>query len=89
MRKQGKMPPPAGSYIIVDGAWLSERANRTDDPRNRFYKSMLSNKTYEDYEAAVRGIRVSPDTPKGTYEGWPVTGRAEFLYARRQGWIEN
>ena len=89
MRKQGKMPTPAGNYAIVDKAQLHERANRSGDPRNVFYKSMLDNRTYEAYEAAVRGIRVCLETPMGTYEKRPVTGRAEFLYARRQGWIEN
>ena len=89
MRIKGKLPAPFGNYRISDQAQLNDHANRSSDPRNRFYKAMLENDTYEDYEVAVRGITVSPATPMGTYAARPITGRAEFLYARRQGWIEN
>jgi hypothetical protein len=88
MRIKGKLPPPTGKYRISHVAQLKDHANRSD-PRNQFYKAMLENDTYEAYEAAVRDIMVSPDTPMGTYKERPITGHAEFLYARRQGWIEN
>jgi hypothetical protein len=89
MRKKGKMPPPSGNYMISNILQLYNRANQNDDPRHVFYKAILNNETYEGYIYAVRGIAVSPDTPKGTYHKRPVIGHAEFLYARRQSWIEN
>lgn len=86
---KGKLPPPTGGYKISDRAQLRDRANRRDDPRHVFYKALLESNSFEAYEAMIRGIQVSPDTLMGTYRKRPVTGRAEFLYARRQGWIEN
>jgi hypothetical protein len=88
MRIKGKLPPPAGNYKIADAAQLRDHANRHGDPRNVFYQAMLKNNTYEAYEASIRHIEVSPTTPMRTYHKKPITGRAEFLYARRQGWIE-
>jgi hypothetical protein len=89
MRIKGKLPPPAGKYKISDAAQLRDHANRSGDPRNVFYKAMLDNDTYEAYEVTVRHVTVSPPTAMGTYQKRPITGRAEFLYASRQGWIED
>jgi hypothetical protein len=73
-----------GRYLIVDEAFLREKANRAD-PRNIFYRAMLERRTYEGYEDAVRGIAVTVPT----YRMGPVNGRMEILYARRKGWIED
>lgn len=84
MRKKGKMPPPVGDYVIVNRAFLNEKANR-DDPRNIFYRAIKSHHTYEDYEDAVRGIKVSVPT----FRTKPIDGHMEIMYARRMGWIED
>jgi|KBSMisStandDraft_5_1062788.scaffolds.fasta_scaffold280979_2 hypothetical protein len=72
-----------GRYVRLDEAFLREKANRNDDPRNVFYKAMLANDTYEAYSAAVQGIEVSVET----YRTGPINGRMEILYARRSSWI--
>jgi hypothetical protein len=84
MRKKGKMPPAVGSYILVNDALLREKAFR-DDPRKVFYQAILANDTYEGYENAVRGIKVSVPT----FKTKPIDGHMEIMYARRMGWIED
>lgn len=73
----------SGKYVRLNEAFLLEKANRHNDPRNVFYKAMLANDTYEAYLAAVRGIVVSVET----YKTRPIDGRREIFYARRSGWI--
>jgi hypothetical protein len=63
-----------GRYLIVDEAFLREKANRTD-PRNIFYRAMLEHRTYEGYEDAVRGIAVTVPT----YRTGPVNGTTLLL----------
>jgi hypothetical protein len=71
----GRRTNLTGRYRVLNEAFLREKANRTFDPRHRFYEAMLSNETYEAYLAAV-----------GDNRG-PFSGRGEILYARRCGWI--
>lgn len=73
----------SGRYTRINEVFLRERAGRRNDPRHVFYVAMLTNNTYETYEAAIRGIVVSV----ATYRTGPVNGHMEMLYARRNGWI--
>jgi hypothetical protein len=75
--RMGRRTNLTGRYRLLNGAFLRERADRTFDPRHRFYQAMLSSETYEAYLAAV-----------GDNRG-PFSGRGEILYARRNGWIAN
>jgi hypothetical protein len=73
-----------GRYKIVNVALLREKASR-QDPRKRFYVSMLNNQTYEAYLAEVGQIEVEI----AGYKANPISGRMEILYCRRNGWIED
>jgi hypothetical protein len=73
----------SGRYIRSNEAFLHQRARRQDDPRHVFYIAMLSNVTYDAYEAMVGSMQVIiPNFKKG-----PISGHMEMLYARRSGWI--
>ena len=85
MRKKGSLGPAIGNYVVVDQAFLREKANRTHDPRHVFYKAVLEHRSYEKYENAVRGIRISVPS----FRTGPITGHMEIMYARRMGWIED
>ena len=76
--------PLYGPYAIRDAAFLSERANRLDDPRYRFYRAMLSSKTYEQYYLQVGDLEVEPPT----FVSRPVNADMEIKYAKKRGWIE-
>jgi hypothetical protein len=71
-----------GQYVIVDEAFLREKANR-DDPRRDFYRAMLANDSYAAYLAEVGSTEVEVES----YKLGPISGRMEILYARRSGWI--
>jgi hypothetical protein len=73
-----------GRYVIVDEPLLREKASRLD-PRGEFYHAMLRHRTYEGYLAEVgRNLVEVPN-----YTDNPISGRAEILYCRRNGWIED
>jgi hypothetical protein len=76
----------SGRYVRVNEAFLRERANRESDPRRIFYEAMLSNDTYEAYEAEVGTTDVSVDTFRPPRL---VNGHTEMWYARDSGWIED
>jgi hypothetical protein len=72
-----------GQYIILNEAFLREKANR-DDPRRHFYAAMLAEPhTFSRYLAEVGSKEVTVDG----YKTGPISGRMEILYARRRGWI--
>ncbi|MEX0407775.1 hypothetical protein ABGN05_19115 [Aquibium sp. LZ166] len=74
-----------GSYRILNQTHLERKAGRRTDPRYVFYISLLRNSSYEGYLAEV-GSRLV-DVPG--FKNSPVSGRAEILYCRRNGWIED
>ncbi len=72
-----------GPYRIVDRAFLTEKANRGNDPPSLLSRD-LSNNRYETYLAEVGSVLVQVHS----YRSGPITGRMEILYAR-SGWIED
>jgi hypothetical protein len=76
-----------GRYVFANNEKLRERAARLNDPRHIFYRAMLTHSTYEAYQAE-RGERiVMIATRRGQR---PVSGHAEFRYARTiGGWIRD
>jgi hypothetical protein len=84
--EMGDRIPLTGRFVRVEEAKLREKANRTHDPRHVFYREMLENDTYEDYENATCGVEVHPIT----YRSRPVSGHREMIYVRnRRRWIED
>jgi hypothetical protein len=81
----GRTSNLSGRYVLINVAFLKERANRRSDPRHSFYRAMLSNSSYESYllEVGAKSVEVE------TYRSGPITGRMEIMYARRNGWIED
>ncbi|MCI4680026.1 hypothetical protein K9U39_14295 [Rhodoblastus acidophilus] len=72
-----------GRYRIVNDTFLREKAARKNDPRHKFYETMLASKTYDEYLAQVGRTEVNV----ATFKTGPINGRMEILYARRSGWI--
>lgn len=72
-----------GAFVLINESFIREKANRQDDPRHIFYKAMLETDTYEAYDAAVGGMKVSVEG----YKAGPISGRMEIGYARKCGWI--
>lgn len=72
----------SGPYNLLNVGFLRQQAVR-DDPRNVFYAAMLKHRTYEAYLAEVGSVGVEVPNNKMN----PITGRAEILYARRNGWV--
>ena len=75
-------------YTILNRAALEKRAQRTDDPRHRYYVALLSATSFDDYVEAIQG-----DTPvfPSTYGRGrvPISPLREYLYARDdRRWIE-
>jgi hypothetical protein len=75
----------SGNFILVNEAFLREKAHRQHDPRHVFYRAMLNTRTYEDYLNLVGDVEVSVDT----YKKGPISGRKEILYARQKHWIDD
>jgi hypothetical protein len=73
-----------GRYEVVDGQFLNEKSKR-DDPRNIFYRALLSSTSYEAYLAKVGSTWVEV----GSHPSGPISGRMEILYCRSRGWIED
>lgn len=73
-----------GRYVVVDAPFMREKAGR-NDPRNIFYRALLSSDTYEEYLAKVGAIAVEVKS----YASKPITGRMEIIYCRYRGWIED
>lgn len=71
-----------GNYRILDFAYLKMKAS-AKDPRARFARAVLENRSYSAYLAAEGNIKV--DVPG--FKNSPVTGKAEILYFRRLGKI--
>jgi len=75
----------AGRYEVVDLPYLRRRANDKSDQRHVFYDAMLKHDSYEAYEAATDGIKVTaPTFGEGNAS---ISGRDEILYARRNNRI--
>ncbi len=74
-----------GHYLILNEAFLREKANRSTDPRHKFYEAMLASRSYGEYLARVGRMEV--EVP--TFKTGPINGRMEILYARRRRWIQD
>ena len=72
-----------GRFQRINTAHLKHRAGRTSDPRHIFYRAMLETDSYERYMAETHGKDAW--THDRVQDG--TDGRAEILYARRNGWI--
>jgi hypothetical protein len=73
----------SGRFRIVNDHWVRKKAGNNSDPRNVFYKAMLSSQTYGEYLRRVGAITVQPETT-----AYVVTGEMEIRYCRnRRGWI--
>jgi hypothetical protein len=74
--------PLTGQYKIINESFLLERLNRIIDPRNVFYKALLSSENCEQYYERVGNLIVKPTTTR-----YKVNADMEIKYALKRGWI--
>ena len=76
--------PLAGGYVVVNEAFVREKAAR-NDPRNIFYRALLNSTTYEGYLGKVGETWFDV----ATHPSGPISGRMEIRYCRDRGSIED
>jgi hypothetical protein len=54
--------PLTGKYQKINLAFMRERSQRENDPRNEFYKAILAHDRFDDYYRETGEEYVQPDT---------------------------